>query len=82
MLFYYDSRDTCSLNSLIVYFPFLRRAWDLFMDDGFKGLRELICPTLDDLGRFRQLVVNTVMATDIVNKELKNLRNRYVTCAK
>lgn len=50
-------------------------AWELLMDDGFKELRSLIYGNNDELVRFRQLVVNTVMATDICDKQLKDLRN-------
>eukprot|EP00977_Amphora_coffeiformis_P016571 scaffold5169_cov172-Amphora_coffeaeformis.AAC.2 len=39
------------------------------------ALRSAICGTEDELSRFRKLVVNSVMATDIVDKELKQLRN-------
>lgn len=50
-------------------------AWNLLMDDNFKNLRAAIYGTEDEMKRFRQLVVNSVMATDIVDKELKALRN-------
>jgi hypothetical protein len=39
-----------------------------------KDLRAAIYGTAE-LKRFRQLVVNTVMATDIMDKDLKALRN-------
>jgi 3'5'-cyclic nucleotide phosphodiesterase len=45
------------------------------MQDEYKEFRETIYATDDELQRFRQLVVNCVMATDIVDKELKTLRN-------
>ncbi|KAL7567071.1 hypothetical protein ACA910_002795 [Epithemia clementina (nom. ined.)] len=50
-------------------------AWNLLMDDRFRNLRCAIYATEAELKRFRQLVVNSVMATDIVDKELKALRN-------
>mmetsp|Transcript_6696 Transcript_6696/g.18744 ORF Transcript_6696/g.18744 Transcript_6696/m.18744 type:complete len:1206 (-) Transcript_6696:178-3795(-) len=50
-------------------------AWNLFMNDNFLDLRMSICRTSEELNRFRELVVNGVMATDIVDKELKALRN-------
>mmetsp|Transcript_5194 Transcript_5194/g.10987 ORF Transcript_5194/g.10987 Transcript_5194/m.10987 type:complete len:182 (-) Transcript_5194:113-658(-) len=50
-------------------------AWELFMDPEFAELRSCICRTSEELNRFRELVVNSVMATDIVDKELKALRN-------
>eukprot|EP00980_Cylindrotheca_fusiformis_P010892 scaffold2482_cov116-Cylindrotheca_fusiformis.AAC.2 len=49
-------------------------AWDMLMEDGYADLRACIYQTEEDLRRFRQLVVNTVMATDIVDKELQLLR--------
>ena len=45
------------------------------MQDEYKELRSTIYTTSAGLKRFRQLVVNSVMATDIVDKELKALRN-------
>ena len=50
-------------------------AWRLLMEPKYKELREAICLTVPELIRFRQLVVNAVMATDIMDKDLKNLRN-------
>eukprot|EP00980_Cylindrotheca_fusiformis_P002437 scaffold580_cov72-Cylindrotheca_fusiformis.AAC.6 len=49
-------------------------AWDMLMEDEYAALRACIYQTEEDLQRFRQLVVNTVMATDIVDKELQALR--------
>jgi hypothetical protein len=45
------------------------------MDSIFDELRAAIYSTDDERKRFRQLVVNSVMATDIMDKELKILRN-------
>ena len=50
-------------------------AWDLLMDDEYEALRSAIYKTDDERKRFRQLVVNSVMATDIMDKDLKVLRN-------
>eukprot|EP00980_Cylindrotheca_fusiformis_P012127 scaffold2929_cov107-Cylindrotheca_fusiformis.AAC.6 len=49
-------------------------AWDMLMRDEYKSLRACIYQTESDFRRFRQLVVNTVMATDIVDRELQALR--------
>jgi hypothetical protein len=46
------------------------------MEEGFKDLRRCIYQTQEELERFRQLVVNSVMATDIMDPTLKELRNR------
>lgn len=49
-------------------------AWDLLMDSSFKDLRRAIYSNEAEFHRFRQLVVNTVMATDIMDKDLNFLR--------
>lgn len=49
-------------------------AWVVLMDDKFRELRATIYTNLTELKRFRQLIVNAVMATDIADKELKHLR--------
>eukprot|EP00980_Cylindrotheca_fusiformis_P018549 scaffold6142_cov116-Cylindrotheca_fusiformis.AAC.6 len=55
-------------------------AWDMLMSDEYSALRACIYQTESDLQRFRQLVVNTVLATDIADKELQALRkNRWET---
>ena len=65
---YYNGRSVAEQNSVDL-------AWDLFMREDYSKLREAICPNETELRRFRQLVVNSVMATDIMDKDLKNLRN-------
>lgn len=50
-------------------------AWDLLMDDTFSRLRQAICSNDAEFKRFRQIVVNSVMATDLGDKEMKELRN-------
>ena len=53
-------------------------AWDLLMQDDFKDLRGCIYTNESEFKRFRQLTVNTVLATDIFDKELSALRkNRW-----
>eukprot|EP00538_Stauroneis_constricta_P012653 CAMPEP_0119570456 /NCGR_PEP_ID=MMETSP1352-20130426/43621_1 /TAXON_ID=265584 /ORGANISM="Stauroneis constricta, Strain CCMP1120" /LENGTH=1121 /DNA_ID=CAMNT_0007620125 /DNA_START=581 /DNA_END=3943 /DNA_ORIENTATION=- len=64
----YNNRSVAEQNSLVL-------SWELYMMDEYADLRECICPTDEELKRFRELVVNGVMATDIVDKELKQLRN-------
>eukprot|EP00980_Cylindrotheca_fusiformis_P021866 scaffold8703_cov103-Cylindrotheca_fusiformis.AAC.2 len=49
-------------------------AWGMLMGKEYEAFRACIYHTEDDLKRFRQLVVNSVMATDIVDKELQALR--------
>jgi hypothetical protein len=64
----YKNRSVAEQNSLTL-------AWDLLMSDRFDTLRATLCATDLELVRFRQIIVNAVMATDIVDKDLKALRN-------
>ena len=55
-------------------------SWEILMDHQYQDLRYCIFENETERRRFRQLVVNSVMATDIVDKELKLLReNRWAT---
>eukprot|EP00977_Amphora_coffeiformis_P021161 scaffold8911_cov166-Amphora_coffeaeformis.AAC.7 len=65
---YYQSKSVAEQNSVDL-------AWDLFVNEEFDVLRKTICADEAELRRFRQLVVNSVMATDIMDKELIALRN-------
>merc|ERR1712151_176844 len=51
-------------------------SWDLLMEHRFEELRGTICQDMTELRRFRQLVINSIMATDLGDRELKALRNR------
>jgi hypothetical protein len=64
----YQNRSVAEQNSVDI-------AWTVFMQSDFSRLREAVCSTVDEMKRFRQLVVNSVMATDIMDKDLKALRN-------
>ena len=64
----YDGKCVAEQNSIDL-------AWKLFMQDEYEDLRTAICATNTELVRFRQLVVNVVMATDIMDKDLKNIRD-------
>jgi len=50
-------------------------SWDLLMEDRFKDFRSCMYRTDTELMRFRHLVVNGLMATDVADKDLKNLRD-------
>ena len=50
-------------------------SWDMLMLPRYEQLRRAIYNSDAERDRFLQLVVNCVMATDIVNPELKKLRN-------
>jgi hypothetical protein len=64
----YDSKSVAEQNSIDL-------AWDLLMKEEYSELRRTICATNSEFVRFRQLVVNSVMATDIMNKDLKKIRD-------
>lgn len=50
-------------------------AWDLLMDkDSYGALQDVIFGNQSEYKRFRQVVVNVVMATDIFDPELSTLR--------
>jgi class 3 adenylate cyclase len=51
-------------------------AWDLLMEPTYEDLRRCIYSTEEELGRFRQLIINAVMATDVMDKELGALRKK------
>lgn len=50
-------------------------SWDMLMKPKYADLQKCIFTTKEEYARFRQLVVNTVLATDIFDPELKALRN-------
>ena len=68
MAHYYKDRSVAEQRSI-------DEAWALLMGDDFKELRLTICQDTEELQRFRQLLVNCVMATDLLDKDLKTLRN-------
>ena len=51
------------------------QAWDLLMTEKYQPVIATICRDESELSRLRQLVVNSVMATDIMDPDLKKLRN-------
>lgn len=67
----YDGVSVAEQNSVAI-------AWNLLMKPDYDELRNAMFSTPNERYRFRQLVVNTVMATDIIDKELQALRkNRW-----
>lgn len=67
----YHNRSVAEQHSIAV-------AWSLLMQPCYRELRECIYRTESEFDRFRQLVVNSVMATDIMDRELKKFRdNRW-----
>ena len=63
----YRNKSVAEQNSLDV-------AWDILMSPRFRTLRKYIFGTQSELLKFRQLIVNVVLATDIFDKELGQLR--------
>lgn len=73
----YKNQAVAEQNSLDI-------SWTLLMDPAFDQLRAAIYSTAAELQRFRQLLVNCLMATDIFDKELSALRksrwNKAFSC--
>lgn len=65
----YKSKSTAEQNSVEI-------AWQMLLDPAFEDLRACMFATQDDLQRFRQLIVNAVIATDIFDPELKAMREK------
>jgi hypothetical protein len=55
-------------------------AWDLLMDSSFDELRRVLYATTDKFLLLRKLVIKSVVATDITDKQLGACRK--VRCAK
>jgi 3'5'-cyclic nucleotide phosphodiesterase/Adenylate and Guanylate cyclase catalytic domain len=54
------------------------RAWNLLMEERFADLQQCIYSTRNEQDRFRQLIINIVMATDIADADLQSSRkNRW-----
>mmetsp|Transcript_12927 Transcript_12927/g.30656 ORF Transcript_12927/g.30656 Transcript_12927/m.30656 type:complete len:1240 (-) Transcript_12927:54-3773(-) len=60
---FYKNKSVAEQNSVDL-------AWSLMMEPEFDALRSCIYRDKEELDRFRQLVVNSVMATDIADREL------------
>ena len=65
----YRNRSIAEQNSIDL-------AWNLLVEPRFKDLQQCIWSNSEERSRFRQLVVNSVMATDIFEKDMKALRNK------
>lgn len=64
----YNNQSVAELHSINI-------CWSILMGKEFDHFRSMLCSSVDEQQRFRQLVVNCVLATDITDKELKKLRN-------
>jgi hypothetical protein len=63
----YNDKSVAEQNSIDI-------AWNLLMEPCYRELREALFMSPEEVSRFRRLVVIFVMATDIADKELANLR--------
>lgn len=63
----YQSKSIAEQNSV-------EMAWELLEDDNFRDLRACIFPNEKEHNRFRSMVVNVVMATDICDPSLRTFR--------
>eukprot|EP00542_Grammatophora_oceanica_P018487 CAMPEP_0194034754 /NCGR_PEP_ID=MMETSP0009_2-20130614/7177_1 /TAXON_ID=210454 /ORGANISM="Grammatophora oceanica, Strain CCMP 410" /LENGTH=729 /DNA_ID=CAMNT_0038675805 /DNA_START=64 /DNA_END=2250 /DNA_ORIENTATION=+ len=67
----YDNKSPAEQNSVDI-------AWAMLMQPAYADLQTCIFANSEECNRFRKLLVNSVMATDIVDGELKALRkNRW-----
>jgi hypothetical protein len=65
----FNYKSIAEQNSVVV-------AWELLMEPRFADLRTCIFASESDRKRFRQLVVNVVMATDILDPDMVSLRKK------
>lgn len=65
----YKNKSIAEQNSIDI-------AWELLMEPAFDALRSCIFANQGEHDRFRSLVVNSVIATDIFDKELKAFRQK------
>jgi hypothetical protein len=65
----YKNKSVAEQNSLDI-------AWNLLMSEPFDELRSCLFANQAELLRFRQVLVNVVLATDIFDKELNDLRKQ------
>jgi 3'5'-cyclic nucleotide phosphodiesterase len=65
----FHGKSVAEQNSVVV-------AWQLLMQPKYISLRRALCATQEEVKRFRQLVVNAVMATDVMARDLKAIRDR------
>jgi len=63
----YNNKSVAEQNSVDL-------SWELLMQQEYKELRRALYTTESDFKRFRHLIVNSVMATDIMDKELSVAR--------
>ncbi|KAG7341915.1 GAF and PAS/PAC sensor-containing adenylate/guanylate cyclase [Nitzschia inconspicua] len=65
----YNNKSVAEQNSLDL-------AFELLMDPRYEDLQRCIFCSREELHRFRQLLVNVVIATDIFDKDMRELRSK------
>ena len=65
----FDNKSVAEQNSVHI-------GWEMLMDPQFERLRKCIYQTNVERKRFRQLVINSVLATDIADREINEHRQR------
>jgi class 3 adenylate cyclase len=63
----FDNKSVAEQNSVHI-------GWEMLMDPRFERLRKCIYQTNVERKRFRQLVINSVMATDIADRKVNEVR--------
>lgn len=63
----YQHKSSAEQNSIV-------KAWDILCESRFTALRACIYTNTAELHRFRQLLVNAVISTDLADKELQQKR--------
>jgi 3'5'-cyclic nucleotide phosphodiesterase len=70
----FDNKSITEQNSIEI-------AWNLFMADTYIDLRAAMFSNLTEQDHFRQIVVHCVLATDMLDPNLKHIRNQQWKCA-
>eukprot|EP00934_Nitzschia_sp_Nitz4_P000158 Nitzschia sp. Nitz4//scaffold306_size21755//9910//13748//NITZ4_008590-RA/size21755-snap-gene-0.13-mRNA-1//1//CDS//3329547114//158//frame0 len=65
----FDNKSVAEQNSVHL-------GWEMLMDPRFERLRKCIYQTNIERKRFRQLVINSVMATDIADRQVNEARHQ------
>lgn len=76
MLFFFDTLE-CPYVAHTYFSLFVA----LLMEPCYKDLRSTVCNSKEECDRFRSMLLNFVMATDIINQELKDDRENRWRCA-
>lgn len=70
----YKNKNIAEQNSVEI-------AWDLLLTDWFDELRNCLFSSQDEFLHFRQIIINSVLATDIFDKKINEIRKARWTKA-